>query len=51
MMVNPNPKLVEMHDILINWWALDDQGNHTLKEDAPPEIVKMNEEFDRLFVH
>lgn len=51
MMVNPNKRKTELHEKLLNWWVLDDKGNHTLKEGAPPEIVEMDKEYNRRFVH
>ncbi len=50
-MVNPNPEKIKMMKILLEWWYFDEKGDRHLREDAPPEIVKLNAEYEKLYVH
>lgn len=51
MMANLDKKEMKMFDTLMEWWIFDDAGKRILKKDAPPDIVMMNEEYEKLYVH
>lgn len=51
MMVNPSKKQREMQQKLFPWWVFDENGNRLLKEGAPKEIIELDKEYDRLYVH
>lgn len=51
MMLAPDKKKREMIKILLEWWYFDDKGIFHLKDFAPKEIVELNEEYIRLYVH
>lgn len=51
MMVNPDKKKKEMTKTLMKWWVYDIDGNRSLRSDAPAEIVKLNEEYYKTYVH